>query len=303
MLYNLLLPISLAYSGKFMYSYLNDESIKSKFKELNLENYKIKELNNRIYGHELIVEVINNGSLEEIKTYIGIFNKKFKCVTYIYDIEYTNNIKIDLVTSYKDLKYNRIILNQYKLLIGYNYKLEPVIVDMKVTPHIGVVGLSNSGKTKCVELMLRNLKGVNIDIINSLKDDFSGIRANKINGVDNIIDYFYYLIHDEKVYKIPRYVVIDEYNLLSHIKGVDDIISDLLRQSRHRNIFIILIAQQLQLEYCKFKELFNARLCFKQINNMSYYSFLGQTIDNIILKQREFILLHQNLEYGKTYLN
>ena len=303
MLYNLLLPISLAYVGKFMYSYLNDESIKSKFNELSLENYKIKEVNNKSYGHEVIIEVLNNGSYEEIKTYKGIFNKKFKCNSYIYDVEFSNNIKIDLVTNYKDLKYNKLSLNQYNLLIGYNYKLEPITVDMKITPHLGVVGLSNSGKTKCVELILKNLKGVNIDIINSLKDDFSGIRANKINGVDNIIDYFYYLIHDEKVYKIPRYVVIDEYNLLSHIKGIDDIISDLLRESRHRNIFIILIAQQLQLEYCKFKELFNARLCFKQINNMSYYSFLGQTIDNIILKQREFILLHQNLEYGKTYLD
>ena len=56
------------------------------------------------------------------------------------------------------------------------------------------------------------------------------------------------------------------------------------------------------MEYCKFKELFNVRLCFKQINNMSYYSFLGQSIDDIKLKQREFILLHQNLERGKTYL-
>ena len=302
MIYNLLLPISISYLFKFLLQYLNSDDIKIKFKELNLENYKIIELNNRIYGHELIIEVINNGSLEEIKTYIGIFNKKFKCVTYIYDIEYTNNIKIDLVTTYKDLNYNRILLNQYKLLIGYNYKLEPITVDMKVTPHLGVVGLSNSGKTKCEELMLRNLKGVNIDIINSLKGDFNGIRANKINGSDNIIDYFYYLIHDEKVYKNPRYVVIDEYNLLSHIKGIEDIISDLLRQARHRNIFIILIAQQLQMEYCKFKELFNVRLCFKQINNMAYYSFLGQTIEDIKLKQREFILLHQNLERGKTYL-
>ena len=302
MLYNLLLPLSFAYVGKFMYTYLSDESIKTKFKELKLENYRIKYLYNRSYGYELLIEVINKGSFDELKTYKGIFNKKFKCITYIYDIEYSDNIKIDLVTTYKDLKYNKILLNQYTLLIGYNYKLEPITVNMKVTPHIGVVGLSNSGKTKCIELMLKNLKGVNIDIINSLKGDFIGIKANKINGTDNIIDYFYYLTHDEEIYQVPKYVVIDEYNLLSHIKGIDDIISDLLRQARHRNIFIILIAQQLQMEYCKFKELFNVRLCFKQINNMSYYSFLGQSIDDIKLKQREFILLHQELVYGKTYL-
>ena len=302
MLYNLLLPLSIAYVGKFMYTYLSDGSIKTKFKELNLENYRIKYLYNRSYGYELIIEVLNKGSFDELKTYKGIFNKKFKCITYIYDIEYSDIIKIDLVTTYKDLKYNKILLNQYTLLIGYNYKLDPITVNMKVTPHIGVVGLSNSGKTKCIELMLKNIKGVNIDIINPLKDDFIGIKANKINGTDNIIDYFYYLSHDDEVYQIPRYVVIDEYNLLSHIKGIEDIISDLLRQARHRNIFIILIAQQLQMEYCKFKELFNVRLCFKQINNMSYYSFLGQSIDDIKLKQREFILLHQEMVYGKTYL-
>ena len=118
----------------------------------------------------------------------------------------------------------------------------------------------------------------------------------------NIIDYFYYLVHDERVYQAPKYVVIDEYNLLRHIKGIEDIICDLLRDARHRNIFIILIAQQLQMEYCKFKELFNVRLCFRQINTMSYYAFLGQTVEEMDLKQRDFILLHQKLEYGKTYL-
>ena len=302
MIYNLLLPISLAYVGKFMYSYLNDESIKSKFNELSLENYKIKEVNNKSYGHEVIIEVLNNGSYEEIKTYKGIFNKKFKCNTYIYDVEFSNNIKIDLVTNYKDLKYTKLSLNQYKLLVGYNYKLEPIIIDMKITPHLGVVGLSNNGKSKCVELMLKNLNGVSIDIINSKKDDFKNLKATKVNGIDNIIDYFYYLVHDERVYQAPKYVVIDEYNLLSHIKGIEDIICDLLRDARHRNIFIILIAQQLQMEYCKFKELFNVRLCFRQINTMSYYAFLGQTVEEMNLKQREFILLHQKLEYGKTYL-
>lgn len=302
MLYNLLLPISLAYVGKFMYSYLNDESIKTKFKELSLENYKIIETHKKSYGHELIIEVINSGSYEEIKTYKGVLNKKFQCVTYIYDIELTNKIRIDLVTSYQDLKYNKLHLTPFQLLVGYNYKLEPIIIDMKITPGVGVVGLSNNGKTKCVELMLKNLKGATIDIINSCKEDYKNIKSTKVNGIDNILDYFYYLVHDETVYKAPKYVVIDEYNLLSHVKGIDDIISDLLRQARHRNIFIILIAQQLQMEYCKFKELFNVRLCFRQINSMSYYAFLGQTVEEMDLKQRDFILLHQKLEYGKTYL-
>ena len=49
MLYNLLLPISISYLFKFLIQYLNSDDIKIKFKELNLENYKIKELNNRIY--------------------------------------------------------------------------------------------------------------------------------------------------------------------------------------------------------------------------------------------------------------
>ena len=79
------------------------------------------------------------------------------------------------------LKYNK----DYCLIVGYKgvIKKKPIIVDMRTCSHLLVCGLSGSGKTKCIELMLKNLKGVNIDIMNSLKDDFSGIRAKKINGV------------------------------------------------------------------------------------------------------------------------
>ena len=80
--------------------------------------------------------------------------------------------KIDFVKIKKDLEYKYIKLSPYKLLIGYDYKYQPIVIDMKVTPHLGVVGISNNGKSKCIELALKNLRGADIHLINCMDNDF-----------------------------------------------------------------------------------------------------------------------------------
>ena len=95
--------------------------------------------------------------------------------------------------------------------------------------------------------------------------------------------------------------MIDEYNVINNLRGLDEAIENLLRQARHRNVFPIVIGQQMNREDCNFKNLFNCRLCFKQVSPIQYYSFLGVSVDEIDLQQREFILLHKELVYGKSY--
>lgn len=299
---NIMIYLSIAFIIKFINDLLNNENIYHKFKVLDInEDYRIDKVNLTHYGNELTIECMKNGTYEGVEQMIPIFNKLYKCKTFVNDVTNTHNVTVDLVKNVDDLTYHYKKLSPYELLIGYDYKNKPIIIDMKITPHLALQGISNNGKTKCVETIVNNLRGCTFDILNAMPEDFSNCKANRINGDDNIIDYMYYLTHDEEVRKNPHYVIIDEYNVLSHLKSFDESITDLLRQARHRNIFIILIAQQLQLEYCSFRDLFNSRLTFKQINKHSIYSFIGQQVDNTDLKQREFILLHQKLEYGKTY--
>ena len=79
-----------------------------------------------------------------------IFNHK---ILSDYFLNYKNNKnKIDHTISVK--------LKPTELIVGYDDELKPIIVDFKRTPHAGVMGGSEMGKSKCVETM--------IDILNVL---------------------------------------------------------------------------------------------------------------------------------------
>ena len=264
-------------------------------------DYKIEKIKKTNYGWNILVYCTSEGNYDDFFRYKGSIEKIYGVRAYIKDIPFSDNIEMDLVKLDFDLEYKKIKLSPYELLVGYNTKGEPIICDMRVTPHLGVVGISNNGKSKCIELMLKNLDGANISIINAMPNDYKSIKCNRINGDDNIIDYLYYTTHSVEVRERPLYIVVDEYNVLSNLQGLDEAIEDLLRQARHRNIFVIVIGQQMDKDSCNFKNLFNARLCFKQVSPVSYYSFLGQTIDEPNLKQREFYFQHTEFVKGKSY--
>ena len=286
---------------KFFWEYSNDE-IRQYWNRFEFDDYKLLSCRKTDYGYRATVQCINEGNFEHLKTYRESFNKIYSMKTYLNNKDYSDEILIDFVKKRDKLKYKYIELNPYELLIGYNYKYQPIKVNMKITPHLGVVGISNNGKSKCIELALRNLRGADITLLNCFDDDFTDIKANRINGIDDILDYFYYLCNEDDIKERPLYVVLDEYNVISNIEGIDESIENLLRQARHRNIFIIVIMQQATKDECNFKNLFNCRLCFKQIDKSQYYSFIGSVVEETNLKQMEFILLHEKLEYGTSYL-
>lgn len=290
--------------GYFVYNILDSERqvIKQKFNEIVEQRFKMKSIKYTDYGFHCFVECLLDSNFTELESHKETFDKHFQAKTYLKNIKYSNLIEMDIVTKQKDLTQPKITLSPYQLLIGYNHIYQPIIIDMKITPHLGVVGISNNGKTKCIEQAFKNRNDIEIHILNSMSNDFKGIGTKRINGEYDILDYLYYIAHNEKVYTKPLYVILDEYNVISNLKGLDNILEDLLRQARHKNIFLIVLMQQATKEECNFKNLFNCRLCFKQIGSIQYYSFLGTTIDEIMLQQREFILLHTDIEYGKSYL-
>ena len=289
-------------SGAFIIKWLCDDlfnPIKNLWYGIEFD-YKLIKVKKTNYGWYVLIDA-NGGSYENFITYKGTIEKIYGVRAYIKDIKYSNNIEMELVGKDFDLVYKHLSLSAYELLIGYDYKGKPIICDMRVTPHLGIVGISNNGKSKCVELMLKNLRGADITLINAMDKDYKGIRCKRINEENDIIDFLYYTTHGDVIYSKPQYIVVDEYNALNNLDGLDDAIEGLLRQARHRNIFVIVIGQQMDKESCNFKNLFNCRLCFKQVSPLSYYSFLGNTVDDVNLRQREFILQSTDLIYGKTF--
>lgn len=201
-------------------------------------------------------------------------------------------------------KYLNRPVGGYELKVGYKNMVvlrKPIIVDMRVTPHLFVCGLSGNGKTKMVEYAIQNKNCV---LINSFKKDFKTIGAVRIIGKDKILEYLKGLLNsmklrDEK--SKPFYVVIDELLVLCMDKNITRVITDILAIGRHYNIFLIGISQIGTKEVVKFKDLFNARICFKQVEESSYRTVLGYSPEDTHLKKREFYLYGEEIAKGYTY--
>ncbi|WP_415292239.1 hypothetical protein [Clostridium perfringens] len=263
---------------------------------------KIKDIKVTNYGYLISLDVQGITSYTELEKVQDYIKSLFKAY-YIELISSKGNIvKLDIITKdIKELNYKAIDLEPTKLAFGYDLKGNPIIVDMLKTPHIGVVGTSLSGKSKCVEGALKTIRGADITLVNCFKDDFKEIKADRINGNENILEYLKRVVENKTIRPKPYYIVIDEYNSLSNIKGIDKIIQELLSQARHYNVYLIVIMQKGNSEDCKFKQLFNTRIAFRTIEESTLRAFLGVGVGSGALNQREFYLLHSELKKGKTY--
>lgn len=193
-------------------------------------------------------------------------------------------------------------LNQYQLQIGYSNNLifkKPIVIDMRITPHLFIAGLSGNGKTKMIEYALQDKKVI---LLNVFEDDLKSIKASRrINGNDNILKYLNNLLKNIKRHERPLYVVIDEMLVLCMDKSITRAIMDILAVGRHYNIFIVGISQIGTKESVKFKDLFNARVCFRQVEESSYRTVLGYSPENTKVKKREFYYYSNEVGKGKTY--
>lgn len=188
-----------------------------------------------------------------------------------------------------------------QLLIGYerhfliNY---PVVIDMEITPHLFVCGLSGSGKTCMIEYAI---KGKDIVLINAFKKDFKSIKARRVNGNEKILEFLTNLLANIHYHERPLYIIMDELLVLCIDSKICKAIMDILAIGRHYNIFIIGISQLGTKEAVKFKDLFNARVCFRQVEESSYRAVLGYSPEERDLKKRQFLFYSDQIGSGYTY--
>lgn len=262
-----------------------------------INNVELKE-----WGFTACIDISGVCGYAAIESHHDYLKQLFKAID-INIVNYKAIVTLEIVlTDPGDIAYEPYILPGTKLLLGYDYKGEPLVVDMLKTPHVGVQGLSNSGKSKMIEIALRNLIGADIVLLNTFKEDFKSVQAQRINGNDNILEYLETIIKEPKEREKPLYVVIDELNSLNNDKKISNVILNLLGQARHYNIYIIGIGPTLLKENCNYKHLFNVRVTFRMIDRSAIAAFLGCSIENTDLKQREFILYSDSIYRGKTYI-
>ena len=172
---------------------------------------------------------------------------------------------------------------------------------MRITPHLLVTGLSGQGKSRCLKAMLINLQEkADIVLCNAFAEDYVKVKARKIYGENNILNYISLLLENINKREKPLYIVIEELGTIKN-KSLIAKIQELLCIARHYNIYIIGVIQIATKEELKFKSYFNARLTFRQLDDSAYRVVLGTGVEEKLCK-RQFALISDDLYLGRTYL-
>lgn len=274
--------------------------------KLELQKYRILGKIDTNTGHRLIVQIPTGGTFEEIESRKSELEKAFCCRAIIVDVPFSDYVVIELITKdVKDLVYSCIQLPSSCLLIGYNFRGEPLVADMLEVPHLLLTGLSGQGKTGMLRIMIKNIQDNNkadIVLLNGFVDDYRGFDLRYISKHDDIKNFIQGLLDgiEEGLNRDkPLYVIFEE---LGKVKDKDliSLVTKLLQYGRHDRIYLVGVIQTATKEELKFKSLFNARCTFKQLEESSYRVVLGCSIDDK-LQKREFYLYTNNLYKGRTY--
>lgn len=279
------------------------DGVTTTFKQLGLENYKIPSFPYKTAnGKKVTIQCLLGGNIDELEKNREKLEKAFSGRIIFKNIPYSNLIEMHLIKfDISDLDYKPIELSPYQILCGFDNYGEPIFVDMKVSTHLLVTGLGGNGKTGMVRILIKNIQYFNkadVVLLNGFDDDFGGFNLRHITDHGEIKEYIQSLLNGYKRDR-PLYIVFEELGKVKD-KELIDLCTKLLQYGRHNNIYMIGIIQTATREELKFKNLFNARLTFRLIEESGYKTVLGCDVPEV-LKKREFYLVSNDFYKGKTY--
>lgn len=191
--------------------------------------------------------------------------------------------------------------SEYNIVLGHSKTLSKknITLNLKIFPSLSITGISGSGKTKMVEYILKHTS-LKILLINAYKDDYGNLECSRINNITEIETFLDEVLEGNN--KEPLLVVFDECLTLLSYKNISKKLHTLLTKNRHMDLYVICIFQELNKSIVAFKSLFTARVVLRQIQKSDIDSALGTTLEECKpLKNREFILLSDDVYKGKTY--
>ena len=280
-----------------------DKQLRQYKKQLNKllkdQNIKVKSIFylNEDTGYRAFLKYkdVNLTKLNFLKLYV---NKIFGCDKADFTLMDNGALTLSIYKPQEFLDYKQVQLQDRELLLGYNQE-GYVIADMGKYPHLLISGLSNQGKSKMVNYMLKNLEDrANILVLNGFKEDYRGFTL--VQGTKAIQRRIEAILKDKEIRSKPLYLILEEMQSISKDKKLQEQLKELLSMGRHYNIFVIGIIQNATKENCSFKDLFNCRCSFRQIDSSSYQVCLGTSVEKG-LEQREFYFLDSNLVKGYTF--
>ena len=280
-----------------------DKQLRQYKKQLNKllkdQNIKVKSIFylNEDTGYRAFLKYkdVNLTKLNFLKPYV---NKIFGCDKADFTLMDNGALTLSIYKPQDFLDYKQVQLQDRELLLGYNQQ-GYIIANMGKYPHLLISGLSNQGKSKMIYYMLKNLEDrANILVLNGFKEDYRGFTL--VQGTKAIQRRIEAILKDKEIRIKPLYLVLEEMQSISKDKKLQEQLKELLSMGRHYNIFVIGIIQNATKENCSFKDLFNCRCSFRQIDSSSYQVCLGTSVEKG-LEQREFYFLDSNLVKGYTF--
>lgn len=280
-----------------------DKQLRQYKKQLNKllkdQNIKVKSIfyltENIGYRAFLKYKDVNLTKLNFLKPYV---NKIFGCDRADFTLMDNGSLTLSIYKPQEFLDYKQVQLQDRELLLGYNQE-GYIIADMGKYPHLLISGLSNQGKSKMIYYMLKNLEDrANILVLNGFKEDYRGFTL--VQGTKAIQRRIEAILKDKEIRIKPLYLILEEMQSISKDKKLQEQLKELLSMGRHYNIYCIGIIQNATKENCSFKDLFNCRCSFRQIDSSSYQVCLGTSVEKG-LEQREFYFLDSNLVKGYTF--
>ena len=280
-----------------------DKQLRQYKKQLNKllkdQNIKVKSIFylNEDTGYRAFLKYrdVNLTKLNFLKPYV---NKIFGCDRADFTLMDNGVLTLSIYKPQDFLDYKQVQLQDRELLLGYNQQ-GYIIADMGKYPHLLISGLSNQGKSKMIYYMLKNLEDrANILVLNGFKEDYRGFTL--VQGTKAIQRRIEAILKDKEIRIKPLYLILEEMQSISKDKKLQEQLKELLSMGRHYNIFVIGIIQNATKENCSFKDLFNCRCSFRQIDSSSYQVCLGTSVEKG-LEQREFYFLDSNLVKGYTF--
>lgn len=280
-----------------------DKQLKQYKKQLNKllkdQNIKVKSIFylNEDTGYRAFLKYrdVNLTKLNFLKPYV---NKIFGCDRADFTLMDNGALTLSIYKPQDFLDYKQVQLQDRELLLGYNQQ-GYIIADMGKYPHLLISGLSNQGKSKMIYYMLKNLGDRdNILVLNGFKEDYRGFTL--VQGTKAIQRRIEAILKDKEIRIKPLYLILEEMQSINKDKKLQEQLKELLSMGRHYNIYCIGIIQNATKENCSFKDLFNCRCSFRQIDSSSYQVCLGTSVEKG-LEQREFYFLDSNLIKGYTF--
>ena len=280
-----------------------DKQLRQYKKQLNKllkdQNIKVKSIFylNEDTGYRAFLKYkdVNLTKLNFLKPYV---NKIFGCDKADFTLMDNGALTLSIYKPQDFLDYKQVQLQDRELLLGYNQQ-GYIIANMGKYPHLLISGLSNQGKSKMIYYMLKNLEDrANILVLNGFKEDYRGFTL--VQGTKAIQRRIEDILKDKEIRIKPLYLILEEIQSISKDKKLQEQLKELLSMGRHYNIFVIGIIQNATKENCSFKDLFNCRCSFRQIDSSSYQVCVGTSVEKG-LEQREFYFLDSNLVKGYTF--